>query len=317
MPSYPERGWESTSAQKRSWQVPGTHDRRCICDCVGRASLVAVAREAQSVASLTADYFGGYIGKAHFVGKTERRRCEEGMIQLAGQHEADPAAVHVRACARRPIADLEAKCTVRSIVEICVLRSRHDPSDHLAAECISTFRRVSFPAHRFLHVVLQAEQQPQEGRSISRVIQTRQRTKEARLQVPTVKFMDIAGKLRRGIIFPPMSSLRIRHPFEIRAPNASGESCFSAWTPEGEFNMQSCRAECMVARPKPFIVFIDVEPGTMRLITLFQTRNHCGGSDISGSSRVWRGRWRLFSASSSCRAPNGFRTKTDVCKMYI
>ena len=44
--------------------ISETHDPRCTGDCVGRASLRTVAREAQSAATRTAGYFGGYIGKA-------------------------------------------------------------------------------------------------------------------------------------------------------------------------------------------------------------------------------------------------------------
>lgn len=101
--------------------ITETHDPRCPCARVGRPSMRTVAREAQSVASRTAGYFGGYIGKVQLVGKTERRRCVEGIVQLAEQHEADPAAVQVRVCPRRLIADLEAKWTLRSNAEICML----------------------------------------------------------------------------------------------------------------------------------------------------------------------------------------------------
>ena len=71
------------SPDLRAPLVPETHDPRCICPRVGRAYLRAVIREAQSAATRTAGCFQGYIGKALFVGKIERRRCEEGMIQLA------------------------------------------------------------------------------------------------------------------------------------------------------------------------------------------------------------------------------------------
>lgn len=104
------------SPDLRAPLIVETHDPRCPCAGVGRASLRAVAREAPSAATRKTGDFGGYIGKAQLVGKTERCRCEEGMLQLAAQHETDPAAVQVRACARRPIADLEAKCTLRSNV---------------------------------------------------------------------------------------------------------------------------------------------------------------------------------------------------------
>ena len=76
------------------------------------------------------------MGKAQPVGNTEKRRCEEGLTQLAEQHEANPATVRAGTCARRLIADLEAKCTLRNNAEICMLCSKCGPHGHLSTEGI-------------------------------------------------------------------------------------------------------------------------------------------------------------------------------------
>ena len=121
--------------------------------------------------------------------------------------------------------------------------------------------RVFIPAHTFLHVVPQAQQQREEGRCSARVIQMRQRTKEARFQPPTADIYGHRGQDPAWHYLSPCEFFAYWAPLEIRAPNARGQNLFSASSPDGELRMQSCRAARMVARPKPLIHLTVVEPG--------------------------------------------------------
>jgi hypothetical protein len=132
-------------------EAVGTPEEQKAC-CEGR-HLIDMLFDLQARQAAQAGYCGGYQTKVQPIGKKELARFHEAftrkMMRLAQQ---PPKAVseHFKAHSKRLFQDLEAKGTIRTVVESMNLAEYADHSDPLMAECPRTFPSIIFPAGTFL-----------------------------------------------------------------------------------------------------------------------------------------------------------------------